>query len=224
LIQYTTSHRQVQPNYMSFFSRAILLALVIGIGVTANAQNSADSSASGKTDSYEPITPQQRIRWLAKGTAGPQSLLTGIFVAGIGTARNSPHEYGPHWDGFGKRYGMRLANNGVTNTMEAGLGAIWGEDPRYFRCTESDFHSRVHNVVKQTFFTRRPDGDLAPAYARFIAIPSSSFLSNTWRPDSKAHNDDAAVRIAYGFLGRMGGNAFREFWPDVSKHIFRRKH
>jgi hypothetical protein len=31
------------------------------------------------------------------------------------------------------------------------------------------------------------------------------------------------VRIGFGVLGRMGSNAFDEFWPDVSRHIFRRK-
>jgi len=26
-----------------------------------------------------------------------------------------------------------------------------------------------------------------------------------------------------GFAGRMGSNAFAEFWPDARKYIFRRK-
>ena len=34
---------------------------------------------------------------------------------------------------LGDRLGMSIAGNAVSNTMEAGLGAIWGEDPRYIR-------------------------------------------------------------------------------------------
>lgn len=199
-----------------------LAAAIFCAGTVASAQTKSNKPADSGL--YEPMTARQRLHWVARSSLGPQSLATGIFTAGVGTARNSPEEYGPHWEGFGKRYGLRLANNGVTNTMEAGLGSLWGEDPRYVRCTDAEFGKRVKNVFRQTFSTRRPDGHFAPAYARFIAIPSSSFLSNTWRPDSKAHNDDAAIRIGTGFLGRMGGNAFREFWPDAKRLIFHRNH
>src|SRR6476620_8629384 len=82
---------------------------------------------------YEPISGKQRIQWAALQTFGPESLAVGTLSAGIGTARNNPYEYGPHWEGFAKRYGMRFTGIAASNTIEAGLGAIWGEDPRYIR-------------------------------------------------------------------------------------------
>lgn len=103
--------------------------------------------------------------------------------------------------------------------MEAGLGALWGEDPRYFRAPEKNFGARVENVIKQTFLARRRDGSSAPAYARFIAIPGNNFLSNTWRADSEADNPHAVFRTLGGFAGRIAGNAFDEFWPDVKRHL-----
>ena len=55
---------------------------------------------------YEPITGKQRLKWFAIATAGPMSLLVaGPLSAGWGTMLNSPEEYGPHWEGFGQRYG-----------------------------------------------------------------------------------------------------------------------
>jgi hypothetical protein len=39
-------------------------------------------------------------------TAGPESLLGGAISAGWGTLFDKPSEYGTHWQGFGKRYGM----------------------------------------------------------------------------------------------------------------------
>jgi len=44
--------------------------------------------------------------------------------------------------------------------------------------------------------------------------------SNLWRADSE---NDAAQRCAWGITGKMGSNAFAEFWPDVKKIIFRKK-
>ena len=72
--------------------------------------------------------------------------------------------------------------------MEAGLGAIWGEDPRYTRDVGAPFGHRVGHAVKMTFMAQNRDGKLMPAYARFIAIPGSNFLSNAWR----APGDDTA--------------------------------
>ena len=170
------------------------------------------------------MTGKQRLESFAGSTAGPQSLASGLFTAAIGTASNSPREYGPHWDGYGKRYGIRLSGVSTSNAMEAGLGALWGEDPRYFPTHRRGHQEgRIFNAIKTTFTAPRPDGHYAPAYARFIAIPGNNFLSNTWRADSEADTEHAALRTLYGFLGHMGSNAFQEFWPDVQKRIFHKK-
>ncbi len=173
--------------------------------------------------SYQPVTGRQRIDWFAKSTLGPEGLAAGLFTAGFGTARNSSREYGPHWDGFGDRYGMRLTGIATGNAMEAGLGALWGEDPRYFLANGQPFKARISNVVVMTFVARRADGHLAPAYARYLGNAGNNFLSNTWRADSESSAGDACLRIALGVAGRMGSNAFAEFWPSVRKHIFHRK-
>jgi hypothetical protein len=75
-----------------------------------------------------------------------------------------------------------------------------------------------------TFMAQDRDGKLMPAYARFAAIPGSNFLSNTWRVNGDNGAGDAAVRTGYGFLGRLGGNTFDEFWPDVRQKMFHRGH
>jgi hypothetical protein len=103
--------------------------------------------------------------------------------------------------------------------MEAGIGAIWGENPHYRHITDQPFKTRLANVVKQTFL----DKNERPAYARYIAYTGSSFLSNTWRPDSQANAGDASLRVLSTFGAKMVGNAIREFWPDVKQHALRRQ-
>jgi hypothetical protein len=180
-----------------------------------DAPNPSNASAS-----YVPITPHQRVHWLLAETIGPPGLAAGVFTSAIRTGLDVPKEYGPGWSGFGKRNGIRLTGTATGNVIEAGVGAIWGEDPRYFRVPEKSFGARVKNVIKQTFLARRRDGNSAPAYARFIAIPGNNFLSNTWRADSEADNPHAVLRTLEGFGGRMAGNAFQEFWPDMKRLLF----
>lgn len=171
---------------------------------------------------YVRITSHQRLRWIVSNSIGPAALVVGTFGPAFGTAIDRPEEYGPHWEGFGERYGLRLTGIIPSNIMEAEIGTVWGEDPRYFRAPDQHFGGRVKNIVKQTFVARRPDGAFAPAYARFIGITGSSFLSNTWRPESEANTHDALIRSLEGFGGRMATNAFEEFWPDAKAHLFHR--
>jgi hypothetical protein len=138
-----------------------------------------------------------------------------LVDAGFSTGTNSPREYGPHWDGFGKRYGLRLTGVSTGNAIEASLGAVWGEDPRYFRAVGQPFKTKVVHVVKMTFLAQNRDGGTMPAYARLVAIPANNFLSNSWRPDSTTNTDDALLRSLVGVAAKMASNAFAEFAPDV---------
>jgi len=174
----------------------------------------ADSPAAAD-QAYEPITAGGRIKWILTSTFGFASLAGGVISSAYGTAVNHPREYGTQWEGFGKRYGMRLSGVATSNAMEAGLGAIWGEDPRYFREPEKSFGARCGSIIKQTFYARHRDGDFQVAYARIMAVTGSNFLSNAWRVSSEADAEHAAIRTVEGFGGRMAGNAWREFWPSV---------
>ncbi len=184
--------------------------------ILAGAAGAVGQSTSSGTD---PITGKERLKWFAESTVGPASLAGGVISSGWGTLFNSPREYGTHWDGFGQRYGMRLTGVSVSNATEAGLGAIWGEDPRYTPTEGQPFWNRMGHVVKMTFMAQNRHGGLRPAYARYVAIPGNNFLSNTWRADSEATLGHAGVRTALGFLGRMSGNAFEEFWPSISRRF-----
>jgi len=177
-----------------------------------------------EADTYHPITGRQRLRWFLTNTIGPPHLVGGLFTSAFGTAVDRPKEYGPGWAGFGDRYGIRLTGIVTGNAIEASTGALWGEDPRYFRVPDEPFKRRIGNAVKLTFVARRRDGHFAPAYARYIAIPGNNFLSNTWRVDSEANVHDAVIRTVDGFAGRFASNLFEEFWPDIKNFAFHRSH
>jgi hypothetical protein len=182
------------------------------------------ASASRPVPNYQPITASERGHWFLTSTVGPTSLfLAGPLSAAIGTARDIPSEYGPHWDGFAKRNGMRLTGISTGNLIEAGLGAIWGEDPRYFPSPTRGVGPRVTYVIRTTFLAPHRDGSWHPAYARFAGDVGNNFLSNTWRADSEAKTSSAVYRSLWGMAGRMGSQAIAEFWPDVRKIAFRTK-
>ena len=214
---------KVSCSLLLLVSAAMAQKLMPGTVASSSAPDSEVGSAStSSSDAVKPITAKERIQWAVKGTVGPESLAAGLFSAGWGTLFNQPRTYGPHWEGFGDRYGMRLSGLAVSNTMEAGLGEVWGEDPRYTRDAGAPFKNRIGHAAKMTFLAQNRDGGVMPAYARLIAIPGSNFISNSWRAAGDDSADRAAIRTGLGFLGRLGSNTFEEFWPDVQRKIFHR--
>jgi hypothetical protein len=213
--------------FSAIFSCGVMLSSLLAhaqeVQKNPNADAPAPDAPSMSIKPYHSITGRQRVGWILTNTIGPPALAVGLFAAAYDTAENEPKEYHGTWSGFGKRYGIRLTQTATSNVMEAGLGGFWGEDPRYFPSYAQPFKGRVKNVILSTFLTHNREGQFMPAYARYIAIPGSNFLSNTWRADSEANTSQALQRTAYGFLGDMAKNAFLEFWPDFHRRILHKK-
>ena len=180
------------------------------------------STSNSPEDPYGPITPTQSLHWFLTNTVGPAHMVGVAFASAGGTAVNRPREYGPHYKGFAHRFGMGEAGSFTSTAGEAGVGAILREDPRYLRAPQQAFKSRVGNVARFAFLARTGNGRSEPAYARYIGIVGGNFLSNSWRVQSEANAKDALFRSSEGFVGRMAANAFKEFWPDVKRHVLRK--
>jgi hypothetical protein len=168
---------------------------------------------------YHPITFDGRLHWFIRASLGPRSLAAGTLSAAIGTGLDRPPEYGPHWTGFAQRFGMRLTGVVTSNAMEAALGATWGEDPRYFHTVHDQFGDRVKNVLDLTVRAYGRDGERHLAYARWLAIVGSNFLSNTWRAPSQDNWRNSVARSGEGFGARAMSNAFSEFVPPLWRKV-----
>jgi hypothetical protein len=171
---------------------------------------------------FATITLLQRLQWFDNKTFGIPNLLGSIPGAAIQTLRNQPPEAGSHWEGFGERYGVSVSTRALSNATEAGLGAIWGEDPRYARAGRGPLKSRIGHVLEWTIAAPNRNGKPEPAYARFLAYSSSSWISNSWREPSDTSTEHVFIRVGFAYMDRIAGNAFNEFWPDVKQKLFRR--
>ena len=167
------------------------------------------------------LTLSKRYQWAAGTSLSPQRLAGSAITSAWSTAINEPDEYGPHWDGYAKRIGLRAASGATGTMMEASIGALWNEDPRYERAAGQPVSKRLGHVFAMTFLARDQNGRLMPAYARYISVPGNSYLSNLWRPDSETDARHTAVRIPMSFLNRAVGNLVTEFWPDATKGLHR---
>jgi len=180
----------------------------------------ATAPTSLTADAYQPITGRERVDWAVIGTVGIRSLtVVGPLSAAWNTAWNTPEEWERTWSGFGKRYAQREADVAISNTIEAGLGALWHEEPRYIRSGRKGIMPRARYAMKTVLLAQRPDGRLAPAWGRYAGNTLNNLIENAWLPPSVTTPGQTAARMGLGFLSRLGGNLWEEYWPDVRARL-----
>jgi hypothetical protein len=198
------------------------LALVVLTPLAAPCQTAAVDPPL-TAEAYVPVTPAQRVDWIVDGTIGKRSLtVVGPLATAWQTAFNTPEEWGRGFSGIARRYAQREADVAISNTIEAGLGALWGEDPRYVPSGRKGIWPRARYAMKTVFLAQRRDGSLQPAWGRYAGNTLNNLIENTWLPPSMTTGRQTALRSGLGMLGRLGGNAWEEFWPDVARR-FRKK-
>ena len=207
----------MRPSRVSFVAA---LSLLLVAPAAALCQPAAAAPPPLTADHYVPITGVQRIDWTVDGTIGRRSLtVVGPLATVWQTGFNSPEEWGRGAAGIAKRYAQREADVAISNTIEAGLGALWGEEPRYIRSGRKGVWPRARYAMKTVFLTQRRDGSLKPAWGRFAGNTVNNLIENTWLPPSVTTPGQTALRSGLGMLGRLGGNAWEEFWPDVVRRF-----
>ena len=169
-----------------------------------------------------PINGIERINWIVEGMLGPRSLAVGVIASTWQTSWRIPDEWSRSAFGFRERYLEREADVAISNTIEAGLGALWGEDPRYIRAPRGSARSRLAYAVKTVVLAPRRDGQLKPAWGRYAGNVFNNVIENAWLPPSMATPGQTALRSANGMLGRLAGNLWDEFWPDIKTHLSHR--
>jgi hypothetical protein len=210
----------------AFVSVAMLLTITSGVAAQEPPGDAltpqitqARPSLPLSADAYVPITGLERVHWIVDGIVGPRSLGVGVLGGIWQTGFNTPQEWGRTPSGFGKRYLEREADVAISNTIEAGLGALWGEEPRYIPSGRHGLRPRVQYALKTAFLAQRRDGRLAPAWGRYAGNVFNNLIENSWLPPSATTPGETAIRSVEGMVTRMLGNLWEEFWPEVRKRI-----
>ena len=195
-----------------------LVVLIWLTGSPAGAQSVANQPPTVE-QAPPPITGVERINWIVEGMLGPRSLAVGVIASTWQTSWRIPDEWSRSAFGFRERYLEREADVAISNTIEAGLGALWGEDPRYIRAPRGSVRSRAAHAAKTVVLAPRADGQLKPAWGRFAGNVFNNVIENAWLPPSMTTPGQTALRSANGLLGRLAGNLWDEFWPDIRTRL-----
>jgi hypothetical protein len=165
------------------------------------------------TDTYVPITPTQRLDWSADGLFGRPAVLAAIAGDAWQTVWNTPPEWGRTWRGAGLRLAEREADVALSTGIEAGLGALWSEDPRYLRLGRGGIARRFGYAVRTVFLAPRKHREMAPAWARYAGNTMNNLIETAWLPPSQRGWHATLIRSGNSIFGRLATNLWGEFGP-----------
>ena len=188
---------------------------ILGVVPNFNTVDSADGMAK--------LSPGQKFHLAYKSTVDPFVFVADAFVAGLSQARNSNPGFGQGAQGYFKRFGASY--------LDTADGTLWGnailpvlfkEDPRYFRMGHGSFKRRFLYSASTTVWCMRDNGKWGPSYANVLGNFISGGISNAYYPAAdrglEQTLDGALTVTAEGAIGAE----FIEFWPDISRHLFKK--
>jgi hypothetical protein len=170
---------------------------------------------------YVPLTTLERWQHFGHETfLSPGLYFAALSVAGGAQMAKDPPEWGPHWDGYGKRAGTLLATYAMQSAVHEGAAAALGYDPRYQHCECKGGGRRLGHALLWSFLTKNNEGRTrfnVPAVAGAYAGEMIPYL---WYPARYSPLKDGFREGTQEVGITVGVNLFREFAPEL-KRFFR---
>jgi hypothetical protein len=160
---------------------------------------------------YKRPEPKVRFKRFINSTLGPVTIAKNLGTAGIGTARNSPEEWGGQWEGFGRRFGSSMAKGTIKNGVMFGLDEAFKVDSSFYRSRDRSAGAKLKNAVISPFTARNESGKRVIGIPRIAgAFTSGVIASTTWYPERYGVKDGLrSGAISLGFSAAF--NVIKEF-------------
>ena len=157
-------------------------------------------------------------RYWLRSTVGAKALIGGVFTGSWRTWVNqSPEEWDQGANGWSRRFGVALLDNGINTSALVLASRAMHQDPRYRRCDCKGAGARAGHAFLLTFMSLNRNGDRTFAPAKLVTPFFGPLVTrNTVYPD-RFGSGDAATSGAYYLLGSVGWNLFREFVWNLSR-------
>jgi len=206
---------------MSRTAIAVLFCAVASTFAAADDRQGSDSPASVSPPPAEfaPMTRSERFSRYVRGIADIESVTRAAVSSGIGQATRTPKEWGRDSGGYGQRIGNAYAQHVIHRTLQYGISAALHEDNRYFPSDQTGFLHRIGYAMTSSLLARHDDGSRSLSFSRIGSAAGTAFISRAWQPRSTTNAGDAATSFGITMATDTAFDVFREFWPDLKRHL-----
>lgn len=102
------------------------------------------------------------------------------------------------------------------------LPTVFHEDERYYAKGEGGIFKRAAYSSSRIFITPNYHGHDTINASELLGRGVAQGISISYYPSSDSSAGKIAEKYAYALMRDAATNTFREFWPDISAHLFRR--
>lgn len=171
----------------------------------------AASAPKSSQTSYVRPDSRERFRRYLNGMFGPVAMAKKVAFAGIGTWTNWPEEWGPHWDGYGRRFATSIGSGIIENSISYGLDEAFKLDSHYVRSSKKDVGSKVKNALISPVLARNKNGKRVFGFPRIAGVYTAHVIAvETWYPARYDYTD--GLKSATFSLGMTAAfNLVKEF-------------
>jgi hypothetical protein len=174
-----------------------------------------------RTLTAKKLTPDEKFQYRVVEQFGIRGFLGTAISAAIGQGLDVPDAWGPHWDGYGKRYASGFGVGISRQVFALGLDDLLHQDPRYFPSSQLAFKPRFENVFKQVLVAKQDNGHASVASSRILSAFGAGFLANAWQPKGHRSVEDGLERGALSLAGNAAFFFLQEFVPFTRNSAFR---
>lgn len=149
------------------------------------------------------------------------SLLVAGFMAGTSMAKNETPEFHQGGAGYARYFWHSFADQAVGNYFtEFIVPSATHEDPRYYTLGHGTIFKRTYYAMSRLFVTRSDSGGQTFNFSEIVGNGAGAGVSNLYYPSPERTWTKTGQKWAtqVGLDGIF--NVMKEFWPDVSQHIF----
>jgi hypothetical protein len=125
--------------------------------------------------------------------------------------------------GFGRYYWRGFADKTVGNYMVIfALPTIFHQDERYYALSTGSKWKRLGYSVSRVVITPNYQGHNTFNISEVLGRGIAQGVSLSYYPSQSRSADELAAKYGYAIMRDALTNAFREFWPDIAKHVLHR--
>jgi hypothetical protein len=172
-----------------------------------------------------PLSVKGKFKLATQDTFDYGSVIVAGLVAGVSQINNSIPEFGHGPAGYG-RYLWRSYVDQINGNYftEAIVPSLTNQDPRYYTLGHGSVLRRSGYAVSRLFITRTDSGRRAFNFSEIGGNGLAAGVSNLYYPESqrtwvKTRQKWTEQIAVDGIL-----NVLKEFWPDISSHVFKKPH
>ncbi len=168
-----------------------------------------------------PLTPGGKFRLALRNFSDPINIGGTALDSEISNATSSPTSaFGTGWSGFGKRFGMSMADDGLNEFFSTFLvSSLAHQDPHYHRDPGSSTGKRIFYALSRVVIARSDFGNPMFNYAEFVGTTSSALLETSYHFERDESPGAISTRIFVSIGSDAAWNLMNEFLPDIAKHV-----